>query len=156
MAIRDPLKYADSIGVSMFVSGGIQTWLKKLYHESLKLAGPLGQARSVRSMFEGLQGMSLASAVDVSMRSMFQHSWCFFVFLDNFFFWSNNFLVKKNFFGQKNFLGGFDEKKLVKKFFWSKFFFGCACMRTRTHARTHSRTHGHTCVRTQASFQDEL
>ena len=117
------------------------------------LAGPSGQSRRRGRCLRALR--ECRSPV----RLMFWWDQCFStvdVFLDNFFFWSNNFLVKKKFFGQKNFLGGFDEKKLVKKIFWSKIFFGCACMRTRTHARTHSRTHGHTCVRTQASFQDEL
>ena len=50
-------------------------------------------------MFKGPQRMSLAGTVDVSVISMFQYSWCFFVFLVK-----NIFLVKKNIFGQKNFL----------------------------------------------------
>ena len=40
------------------------------------LAGPLGQASSARSMFEGPQGMSIAGAVDVSLKSLVQCSQC--------------------------------------------------------------------------------
>ena len=88
-------------------------------------------------MFKGPQGLSLAGAVDVSVRSMFQHRWCFFCFFGKKMFCVKKKFGEKNFFWSKTFFGGF----LVKKNFWSKkiflvkIFIGCAHTRARAHAR---------------------
>ena len=56
--------------------------------------------------------------------------------------------IKKYVFWLKKFLGVFVEKKI-----WSKKFF---LVKNFIWLCVHARTHMHTCVRTQASFQDEL